>query len=59
MMKLRFKEELVRFQEEKSRDLGLIFYEFAQAQSDLSQEIGSVWKALLPTINAARPSFNT
>jgi len=49
-------EEIVRFQEQKTADLGLAFHEFAKGQAKLSNEIADAWRSLLPKLDACSPS---
>lgn len=51
----RMRVEIVRFQEEKTLDLGSVFLEFARSEAELSNETAHLWHALLPTINSAKP----
>ncbi|KAK8946698.1 Sorting nexin 1 [Platanthera zijinensis] len=43
-------EELLRFQEQKTAELGLVFHEFAKGQAKLSNEIADAWRSLLPKL---------
>ncbi|KAK4348336.1 hypothetical protein RND71_031091 [Anisodus tanguticus] len=45
-------EEIVRFQEQKTSDMGLAFHEFAKGQARLSNGIADVWRGLLPKLEA-------
>ncbi|KAJ8427899.1 hypothetical protein Cgig2_008517 [Carnegiea gigantea] len=45
-------EEMVRFQEQKTADMGLAFHEFAKGQARLANSIAEAWKGLLPKIEA-------
>lgn len=49
-------EEMVRFQEEKTADLGLAFHEFAKGQAKLGKDIAAAWRSLLPKIEACSAS---
>lgn len=49
-------EEMVRFQEEKTTDLGLAFHEFAKGQAKLGKDIATAWRSLLPKIEACSVS---
>lgn len=50
-------EEMVRFQEQKTAELGLAFHEFAKGQAKLANEIADAWRSLLPKIDACSPSL--
>ncbi|KAG1331746.1 sorting nexin 1 [Cocos nucifera] len=50
-------EEMVRFQEQKTADLGLAFHEFAKGQAKLANEIADAWRSLIPKIDACSPSL--
>ncbi|KAL7096575.1 hypothetical protein ACP275_10G086800 [Erythranthe tilingii] len=43
-------EEIVRFQEEKTLDMGLAFHEFAKGQAQLANGIADAWRSLLPKL---------
>ncbi|KAF8397932.1 hypothetical protein HHK36_016858 [Tetracentron sinense] len=45
-------EEIVRFQEQKTSDMGLAFHEFAKGQGQLANEIADAWRSLLPKLEA-------
>ncbi|XP_004246487.3 sorting nexin 1 [Solanum lycopersicum] len=45
-------EEIVRFQEQKTSDMGLAFHEFAKGQARLSNGIADAWRSLLPKLEA-------
>ena len=45
-------EEIVRFQEQKTVDLGVAFHEFALGQAQLANSIASAWRSLLPKLEA-------
>ncbi|KAK3026713.1 hypothetical protein RJ639_041326 [Escallonia herrerae] len=49
-------EEMVRFQEEKTLDMGLAFHEFAKGQSRLANGIADAWRSLLPKLEACSSS---
>ncbi|PKA65769.1 Sorting nexin 1 [Apostasia shenzhenica] len=46
-------EELVRFQENKTSELGLAFHEFAKGQANLSHEVADAWRSLLPKLGVS------
>ncbi|KAG8374074.1 hypothetical protein BUALT_Bualt11G0093000 [Buddleja alternifolia] len=43
-------EEIVRFQEQKTVDMGLAFHEFAKGQAHLANGVASAWRSLLPKL---------
>lgn len=45
-------EEIVRFQEQKTLDLGIAFHEFAKGQASLASGIADGWRSLLPKLDA-------
>lgn len=45
-------EEIVRFQEQKTLDLGVAFHEFAVGQANLANSIANAWRSLLPKLEA-------
>ncbi|PIA59189.1 hypothetical protein AQUCO_00400217v1 [Aquilegia coerulea] len=45
-------EEIVRFQEQKTLDVGLAFHNFAKGQAQLANEIADAWRGLLPKLEA-------
>ncbi|OMP11988.1 hypothetical protein COLO4_03548 [Corchorus olitorius] len=45
-------EEIVRFQEQKTQDMGLAFHEFAKGQARLANSIADAWRSLLPKLEA-------
>lgn len=49
-------EEIVRFQEQKTLDVGLAFHNFAKGQAQLANEIADAWRGLLPKLEACTPS---
>lgn len=55
MVKL-MNEEIVRFQEEKTLDMGVAFHEFAKGQAHLANSIADAWRSLLPKIEACSSS---
>ncbi|CAN0847240.1 Sorting nexin 1 [Linum grandiflorum] len=44
--------EIVRFQEEKTIDMGKAFHEFAKGQACLANSIADAWRSLLPKLEA-------
>lgn len=50
-------EEIVRFQEQKTADMGLAFHEFAKGQERLAKDIADAWRSLLPKLEACSPSL--
>ncbi|KAL0333501.1 UNVERIFIED_CONTAM: Sorting nexin 1 [Sesamum angustifolium] len=45
-------EEIVRFQEQKTLDLGFAFHEFARGQAELAKGISEAWRSLLPKLES-------
>ncbi|KAF3668316.1 Sorting nexin 1 [Capsicum annuum] len=45
-------EEIVRFQEQKTSDMGLAFHEFAKGQARLANGIADAWRSFLPKLEA-------
>ncbi|PKI47046.1 sorting nexin 1 [Punica granatum] len=45
-------EEIVRFQEQKTLDMGVAFHEFAKGQARLANNIADAWRSLLPKLEA-------
>jgi sorting nexin-1/2 len=45
-------QEMERFQEEKTRDLGSILLNFARAQAQLAADTADAWRTLLPELDA-------
>ncbi|CAA0821490.1 Sorting nexin 1 [Striga hermonthica] len=45
-------EEIIRFQEQKTLDMGLAIHEFAKGQARLANSIAEAWRSLLPKIEA-------
>ncbi|XP_011625948.1 sorting nexin 1 isoform X2 [Amborella trichopoda] len=48
-------EELVRFQEQKTIDMGVTFHDFAKGQAQLANDIANAWRSLLPKLEACSP----
>lgn len=49
-------EEIVRFQEQKTIDIGIAFHEFAKGQARLANGIAEAWRSLLPKLDACSSS---
>ncbi|KVI03538.1 Phox homologous domain-containing protein [Cynara cardunculus var. scolymus] len=49
-------EEIVRFQDQKTQDMGLAFHEFAKGQARLANGIADAWRSLLPKLEALSSS---
>ncbi|KAH0861470.1 hypothetical protein HID58_089731 [Brassica napus] len=49
----RMNEEIVRFQEQKTEEMGVAFHQFAKGQARLANGIADTWRALLPKLEAA------
>ncbi|CAI9097686.1 OLC1v1034156C1 [Oldenlandia corymbosa var. corymbosa] len=45
-------DEMVRFQEQKTWDMGQAFHEFAKGQAQLANGIAEAWRSLLPKLDA-------
>ncbi|XP_078181601.1 sorting nexin 1 [Carex rostrata] len=45
-------EELARFQEQKTAELGLAFHEFAKGQAKLAHDVADAWRGVLPKLEA-------
>ncbi|XP_057467777.1 sorting nexin 1-like [Actinidia eriantha] len=50
------KDEIVRFQEQKTLDMGLAVHEFAQGQAHLANSIADAWRSLLPKLEGCSSS---
>ncbi|XP_050121295.1 sorting nexin 1-like isoform X2 [Malus sylvestris] len=48
-------EEIVRFQEQKTTDMGVAFHEFAKGQARLANSIADAWRSLLPKLESCSP----
>lgn len=46
-------EEIVRFQEQKTEEMGVAFHQFAKGQARLANSIADAWRALLPKLEAS------
>lgn len=51
-------EEMGRFQEQKTIELGVAFHEFAKGQACLANGIADAWRSLLPKLEACASSVN-
>ncbi|XP_023544810.1 sorting nexin 1-like [Cucurbita pepo subsp. pepo] len=45
-------QEIIRFQEQKTLDMGLAFHEFAKGQAHLANGVADAWRSLLPKLEA-------
>ncbi|KAG6595176.1 Sorting nexin 1, partial [Cucurbita argyrosperma subsp. sororia] len=45
-------QETIRFQEQKTLDMGLAFHEFAKGQARLASGVADAWRSLLPKLEA-------
>ncbi|MED6182135.1 Sorting nexin-1 [Stylosanthes scabra] len=45
-------EEIGRFQEQKTLDMGIAFHEFVKGQARLANDITGAWRSLLPKLEA-------
>lgn len=52
----RMNDEIVRFQEQKTLDMGLAFHEFAKGQARLANGIADAWRSLIPKLEACSSS---
>ena len=51
-------EEMGRFQEQKTIEMGVAFHEFAKGQARLANGIADAWRSLLPKLEACASSVN-
>ncbi|XP_041025082.1 sorting nexin 1-like isoform X2 [Juglans microcarpa x Juglans regia] len=49
-------EEIVRFQEQKTLDMGIAFHEFAKGQARLANGIANAWRSLIPKLEVCSSS---
>ncbi|XP_010452531.1 PREDICTED: sorting nexin 1-like [Camelina sativa] len=49
----RMEEEIVRFQEQKTEEMGVAFHQFAKGQARLANSIADAWRSLLPKLEAS------
>ncbi|XP_052173209.1 sorting nexin 1 [Diospyros lotus] len=52
----RMNEEIVRFQEQKTVDMGLAFHEFAKGQARLANGVADAWRSVLPKLETCSSS---
>eukprot|EP00249_Psilotum_nudum_P020235 c27615_g2_i1 orf=280-1509(+) len=53
-------QEMARFQEEKTHDLGTTFHDFSRAQARLANDIANAWRSLVPKLeNCSQQKFIT
>ncbi|KAJ3677941.1 hypothetical protein LUZ60_001744 [Juncus effusus] len=45
-------QELIRFQEEKTKEMGFVFLDFAKGQAKLANEIADAWRTVLPKLDS-------
>ncbi|KAJ0856743.1 putative Phox domain, sorting nexin Vps5-like, AH/BAR domain superfamily, PX domain superfamily [Helianthus annuus] len=45
-------EEIVRFQDQKTQDMGRAFHEFAKGQARLANAIADAWRSLIPKLES-------
>ncbi|CAA7404416.1 unnamed protein product [Spirodela intermedia] len=45
-------EEMARFQEQKTADMGLAFHEFAKGQAKLAKDVADAWRTVLPKLDS-------
>lgn len=48
--------EMARFQEQRTRDLSAVFYEFARMQAQLANDTADAWRTLLPKLESSPQS---
>lgn len=46
-------QDMLRFQESKTHDLGLVLQEFARAQAQLAMSTADTWGTLLPGMSSS------
>ena len=51
-------EEIVRFQEQKTLDIGLAFHEFAKGQARLANGIADAWRSLIPKLESCSSALS-
>lgn len=49
------RQEMIRFQDQRARDLSAVFYEFARTQAQLANDTAEAWRALLPKLESCSP----
>ncbi|EOA19408.1 hypothetical protein CARUB_v10001113mg [Capsella rubella] len=49
----RMEDEIVRFQEQKTEEMGVAFHQFAKGQARLANSIADAWRSLLPKLEAS------
>nr|XP_043609757.1 sorting nexin 1 isoform X2 [Erigeron canadensis] len=49
-------EEIVRFQDQKTQDMGQAFHEFAKGQARLANGIADAWRSLIPKLDSLSAS---
>ncbi|KAK9921345.1 hypothetical protein M0R45_029856 [Rubus argutus] len=49
-------EEIVRFQDQKTIDMGVAFHEFAKGQARLANSVADAWRSLLPKLETCSPA---
>ncbi|KAJ4911683.1 Sorting nexin 1 [Raphanus sativus] len=52
----RMNEEIVRFQEQKTEEMGVAFHQFAKGQVRLANGVADAWRSLLPKLEAVSSS---
>lgn len=46
------RQEMARFQEQRTRDMSLVFHKFARAQAQLAKDSADTWHMLLPKLES-------
>ncbi|KAL0728544.1 hypothetical protein Bca4012_024637 [Brassica carinata] len=49
----RMNEEIVRFQEQRTEEMGVAFHQFAKGQARLANGVADAWRALLPKLEVS------
>lgn len=49
----RMEDEIVRFQEQKTEEMGVAFHQFAKGQARLANSVADAWRSLLPKLEAS------
>ncbi|CAM8920004.1 unnamed protein product [Rhodiola kirilowii] len=52
-------EEIIRFQEQKTLDMGHAFHEFAKGQASLANSVASGWRSLVPKLDSISSTQNS
>lgn len=52
-------QEMVRFQDQRTRDLSIVFYEFARTQAQVAKDTADTWRTLLPKLESSPPQSSS